>query len=62
MAGPASRTLFDGSTFSAADDSGSLILDRRTNVAVGLPFGGSAAHALANNLDDVLQALGVALT
>lgn len=48
-------------SFSAAGDSGSLILERGTNLGVGLLFAGSATHTIANHLDDVLQALGVQL-
>jgi hypothetical protein len=47
--------------FSAAGDSGSLILERSTNRAVGLLFAGSSSHTIANHIDDVLQALGVSL-
>jgi len=47
--------------FSAAGDSGSLILERGTNRAVGLLFAGSTSHTIANHLGEVLQALGVTL-
>jgi hypothetical protein len=47
--------------FSAAGDSGSLILERSTNRAVGLLFAGSSSHTIANHIDDVLQALNVKL-
>jgi hypothetical protein len=47
--------------FSAAGDSGSLILERQTNNAVGLLFAGSASHTIANHIGDVLKALGVTL-
>lgn len=47
--------------FSAAGDSGSLILERGTNHAVGLLFAGSTSHTIANHIGDVLQALGVTL-
>lgn len=50
-----------GSPFSAAGDSGSLILQRGTNKAVGLLFAGSNTHTIANHLGDVLQALKVTL-
>lgn len=50
-----------GSQFSAAGDSGSLILERGTNYGVGLLFAGSRTHTIANHLGDVLQALGVSL-
>jgi hypothetical protein len=48
-------------SFSAAGDSGSLILERQTNKAVGLLFAGSASHTIANHIADVLQALNVTL-
>jgi len=47
--------------FSAAGDSGSLILERSTNKAVGLLFAGSATHTIANQIKDVLTALNVTL-
>src|SRR6266511_693100 len=48
--------------FSAAGDSGSLILERSTNKAVGLLFAGSSTHTIANHINDVLRALNVSLT
>ena len=48
--------------FSAGGDSGSLILERSTNKAVGLLFAGSSTHTIANHINDVLQALNVTLT
>jgi len=48
-------------SFSNAGDSGSLILERGTNKAVGLLFAGSTSHTIANHIDDVLKALGVTL-
>jgi hypothetical protein len=51
----------DSGSFSAAGDSGSLILDRQTNNAVGLLFAGSSTHTIANHIGDVLHALGVTL-
>lgn len=48
--------------FSAAGDSGSLILERSSNKAVGLLFAGSASHTIANHIQDVLTALNVTLT
>jgi hypothetical protein len=48
--------------FSASGDSGSLILERSTNKAVGLLFAGSTTHTIANHISDVLNALGVKLT
>jgi hypothetical protein len=50
-----------GTSFSNAGDSGSLILERGTNKAVGLLFAGSTSHTIANHIDDVLKALGVTL-
>jgi S1-C subfamily serine protease len=47
--------------FSAAGDSGSLILQRGTNKAVGLLFAGSSSHTIANHSNDVFQALKVTL-
>jgi hypothetical protein len=47
--------------FSAAGDSGSLILQRGTNRAVGLLFAGSTSHTIANHIGEVLQALGMTL-
>jgi Peptidase family S64 len=47
--------------FSDAGDSGSLILQRGTNKAVGLLFAGSRTHTIANHFSDVLQALNVTL-
>lgn len=51
----------DNGPFSAAGDSGSLILERQTNNAVGLLFAGSSSHTIANHIGDVLQALNVTL-
>jgi hypothetical protein len=51
----------NGKSFSAAGDSGSLILERPSNKAVGLLFAGSATHTIANHIDDVLHALKVTL-
>ena len=50
-----------GHPFSAAGDSGSLILERPSNKAVGLLFAGSASHTIANHIGDVLKALKVTL-
>ena len=47
--------------FSAAGDSGSLILERSTNKAVGLLFAGSSTHTIANHIDDVLKATSTTL-
>jgi hypothetical protein len=51
----------DGQPFSAPGDSGSLILQRSTNKAVGLLFAGSSTHTIANHIGDVLQTLKVKL-
>jgi hypothetical protein len=50
-----------GQPFSAAGDSGSLIVERPSNKAVCLLFGGSPTHTLANHIGDVLKALKVTL-
>jgi hypothetical protein len=50
-----------GQAFSDAGDSGSLILERDTQMAIGLLFAGSASHTIANHIEEVLQALGVTL-
>jgi hypothetical protein len=47
--------------FSAAGDSGSLIMERSTNRAVGLLFAGSPSHTIANHIGDALAALNVSL-
>lgn len=52
---------FSGQSFSDAGDSGSLILERGTNKAVGLLFAGSSSHTIANQIGEVLQALHVTL-
>lgn len=51
----------DGQAFSDAGDSGSLILERNTNMAVALLFAGSTTHTIANHIEDVLSALNVTL-
>lgn len=48
-------------TFSDSGDSGSLILERPGNHAVGLLFAGSPSHTIANHIGDVLSALNVQL-
>lgn len=50
-----------GQPFSNAGDSGSLILERGTNKAVGLLFAGSTTHTIANHISDVLKELAVTL-
>ena len=51
----------NGAAFSAAGDSGSLILERPSNQAVALLFAGSPSHTIANHIGDVLKALKVKL-
>jgi hypothetical protein len=51
----------NGGAFSAAGDSGSLILERPSNQAVALLFAGSSTHTIANHIGDVLKALKVKL-
>ncbi len=51
----------DGQPFSAAGDSGSLIVDRSTFKALGLLFAGSSTHTIANQIGDVLSVLNVDL-
>jgi hypothetical protein len=46
-----------GASFSAAGDSGSLIVDQNTADPVGLLYGGSDTDAVANPVADVLTAL-----
>jgi hypothetical protein len=48
-----------GQMFSDHGDSGSLILQRGTNAAVGLLFGGGPDHTIANHIADVLRSLRV---
>jgi peptidoglycan hydrolase-like protein with peptidoglycan-binding domain len=50
-----------GRTFSAGGDSGSLILDRADNSAVGLLFAGSDTHTFANHIGDVLARFGATM-
>ncbi|MGW1171260.1 hypothetical protein [Streptomyces sp. NPDC002550] len=50
-----------GHPFSAAGDSGSLIMDRATGKAVGLLFAGGTTTTFANPIDDVIAALGVSI-
>jgi len=51
----------DRGAFSAAGDSGSLIVDRGTGRATGLLFGGGPQYTIANHFSDVLTALGATL-
>ncbi len=48
-----------GSSFSAAGDSGSLIVAKGRKRPVGLLFAGSPSHTIANHIQDVMAALGV---
>jgi hypothetical protein len=48
-----------GGQFSDSGDSGSIILQRGTNQAVGLLFGGSSSHTIANHIGNVLRSLRV---
>ena len=50
-----------GGPFSAAGDSGSVIVQQTPKQATALLFAGSATHTIANRLDAVLTALGVSL-
>jgi len=47
--------------FSDHGDSGSIILQRGSNAAVGLLFGGGPDHTIANHIADVLRSLRVRL-
>jgi hypothetical protein len=51
----------DGQLFADSGDSGALIVERNTNVAVGLLFARSGNYAVANHISDVLDALSVTL-
>jgi hypothetical protein len=51
----------NATSFSNSGDSGSLILERSSQNAVGLLFAGSTTHTIANHIADVLTALGVTL-
>jgi hypothetical protein len=48
-----------GGQFSDSGDSGSIILQRGTNKAVGLLFGGSSSHTIANHIRNVLRSLRI---
>jgi hypothetical protein len=48
-----------GGQFSDSGDSGSIILQRGTNKAIGLLFGGSSSHTIANHIGSVLRSLRV---
>ena len=49
----------NNTSFSDSGDSGSVILQRGTNTAVGLLFGGSPSHTIANHIGNVLRSLRV---
>lgn len=49
----------NGQMFSDQGDSGSIVLQRGTNSAVGLLFGGGPDHTIANHIGDVLRSLRV---
>jgi hypothetical protein len=51
----------DSAPFCDTGDSGSLILDRASNSAVGLLCAASASHGIANHIEDVLSSLKVDL-
>jgi hypothetical protein len=51
-----------GRPFSDSGDSGSLILERSSRLAVGLLFGGSRSHTIANHISQVLSSLNVTLS
>jgi len=51
----------DAQPFSKAGDSGSLILERDSNDAVGLLFAGSDSHTIANHIEDVLTIMKVTM-
>ena len=46
-------------SFSDAGDSGSLIVEQKSKRPVGLLFGGSDTHTIANHIEDVLEQLSV---
>ncbi len=51
----------DNKPFSAAGDSGSAILERASQKAIGLLFAGSPTHTIANHIGDVVRAFHVTL-
>jgi hypothetical protein len=61
MAGQILVRGLDRHPFAGAGDSGALLFERRTGVAVGMLVAGSGPITVANHLTDVLDALGVAL-
>lgn len=52
------QILISPGSFSAAGDSGSLIVTQSGNYPVGLLFAGSSSVTIANNISDVLTAFG----
>jgi hypothetical protein len=59
----ADQVLIHGGTgpFSNGGDSGALVVDQASGRATGLLIGGSPQFAIANHIEDVLQALNVTL-
>jgi LPS sulfotransferase NodH len=51
----------DPDPFALPGDSGALLVEQRTGLAVGMIVAGSGRICVANHLDDVLDGLGVAL-
>ena len=51
------QIVINGGTFSAAGDSGSLVVDSQTAQPVGLLYAGSPTNTVANPISDVLNAL-----
>jgi hypothetical protein len=51
------QIVINGGTFSAAGDSGSLVVDSQTAQPVGLLYAGSSTNTVANPINDVLNAL-----
>jgi len=48
-------------SMSSPGDSGSLVIDKATQQAVGLIFAGNGAASIANRISDVVSALGITL-
>src|SRR5215831_19309673 len=55
------QVVVNGSTFSAAGDSGSLIVTQAEARPVGLLFAGSSTTTIANPISDVTKAFGVSV-
>lgn len=51
----------NGDAFSDSGDSGALVLERNTNIAIGLIIAGSSSHTIASPISNVLASLGVTL-